>query len=107
MNLDVVPGMGDVTQDPRKRKAAQVAVAEARELGGVRVDIRCRVIGRISAEDRTELAGQLLFELVLGTWCSHPPSVAAWRLCPGIELLRDVALLCGDRRGWVGTKGGG
>ena len=90
VNVDVIPSTCDVSHDPRKREAAQVAVAEARELGGVRVDTRCREVAPISAEDHAELAGQLLFELMLGTWCSHPPSIAVWHLCPRIERLRDV-----------------
>jgi len=71
VDLDVIAGLGDVTNDPAKREAAQIAASEPRELRGVRVDVRGGELTLISVENGAQLASELRLELMLRAWTFH------------------------------------
>jgi hypothetical protein len=67
-------------------------MAEAREFTDMRVDVRRSNVARIFAENRTELTGELRFELLFWTGWSHVPSVVRECRYGRIEGLRVEAL---------------
>jgi hypothetical protein len=89
MNLDVVAGAGDVPNDAGERKAAQIAVPEPREVTGMHVEPRRSNVALPSMENRTQLGGELRFEVLLGTGAFHAPRIARACRVRRIELLRQ------------------
>ena len=106
VDFDVVPRARDVPNNAREREPPQVVTAEARELTDMRVDVRRSNVARIFAENRTELTGELLFELLFRTGWSHLPSVVRECRYGRIERLRVEALSLvrhpGEARGGPG-----
>ena len=90
MNFDVIARVGDVPNEARERKVAQIAMAEPRAVTDMHGDPRCANVALPSAENRTQLAGELRFELLFGTGSFHVSSLARKRSAPGIELLRQL-----------------
>lgn len=98
MNFDVVPGLCDVANDPRERKAAQVTMAEPRDLRGIRADHAGGIVTLISIENRTQLAGEQLFELLFRTYWVHVPSLLRERRHGRVERLQRSTLSCTTAR---------
>jgi hypothetical protein len=51
MHFDVIAGVGDVPNDAPERKAAQIAMPEAREVAGMHVDPRRSNVALPSVEN--------------------------------------------------------
>lgn len=76
MDFDVVSGARDVSNEAPDREPPQIAMSQSRELTAVGIEVRRSEVARISIQNRTQLAGELLFELLCGTWCLHALSLA-------------------------------
>src|SRR4051812_2868147 len=89
MHLDVVAGVGDIPNDTRKRKAAQISMPEPREVTCRHVHLRRSDVALPSTENRTQRAGELRLERVLGAGSFHAPRVVRAGCARRIGLLLD------------------